>query len=533
MRLIPSLLATGLAVGVASAQPADKPDADTKRWWSHVEELGADTYEGRSTGTAGYLRAATYVARQLQRSGLRPAGTSGYFQPVPLIEQRIVTERSSVSLTTGRGTQPLVLGRDIQVIPRFEQPGSINARLVFIGYGLDLPGHPNDDFANMDLRGKVVVYLDGAPKTLSADLRMQARMGFYRALERSGALGAIGIRSPARMSAWTRSVATAPASGYYLADRTMRNAAGPLFVASLNPKWTPELFAGAAHSLEDVLALMEAGKPLPRFSMAGAINARLDRRTRAVQSPNVAAVLPGSDPAKAREFVVLTAHLDAFGRGPPINGDQIYNGVMDNAIGVATLLETARTLASTKARPRRSILFVAVTGEERGHLGSRWFARRPTVPQTALVANVNVDMFLPISPLRTIAVLGETESNLGKAAHAAAASAGVKIIPDQQPERLSLIHSDQYSFIAVGIPALMPKFASPPGTPEAEAIRDHQANRNHAPSDDFGQVVDYGAAEAFNAFIAQLVRRVADQPQRPAWHETSFYRRYASERPPR
>jgi Zn-dependent M28 family amino/carboxypeptidase len=248
----------------------------------------------------------------------------------------------------------------------------------------------------------------------------------------------------------------------------------------------------------------------------------------ALQSDNVVALLPGSDPALAREHVVLTAHLDHVGVGAEVNGDRLYNGAMDNASGIATLIEVARTLASSTPRPRRSILFAAVTAEEHGLLGSRYFAGEPTVPRASIVANINMDMFLPLYPMKSVMVLGLDESDLGDRVRDVAKRLGLGVNPDPQPERNRFIRSDQYSFIRLGVPALAMKVSFEPGSPEAAIDAAWTRERYHQPSDDLQQPVDLGAAMTFTRLVGALSADVANHEARPQWKPGSFFRRFAA-----
>jgi Zn-dependent M28 family amino/carboxypeptidase len=191
------------------------------------------------------------------------------------------------------------------------------------------------------------------------------------------------------------------------------------------------------------------------------------------------------------------------------------------------MLEAARVLQAGPGRPKRSVLFVAVTAEERGLLGSRWFAERPTVARSRLAANINMDMYLPLFPLKALTILGIEESTLGAQATAAAEARGLGLVPDPQPDRNSFIRSDQYSFIRTGVPALALKFATPTGSQEAAIQKAWLTQRYHAPSDDLGQPVDRAAAARFNLYLADLIRRVADAPTRPRWKDDSFFKRFA------
>jgi Zn-dependent M28 family amino/carboxypeptidase len=244
----------------------------------------------------------------------------------------------------------------------------------------------------------------------------------------------------------------------------------------------------------------------------------------------VVGLLPGTDPKLRNEYVVVTAHLDHVGVGQPINGDSIYNGAMDNASGVATLIETALTLHQTQKRFRRSVVFLAVTAEEKGLLGSRYFAAHPTVPADAIVANVNVDMFLPLFPLRGLIVQGLEESNLADDLSSVGSRLGIKILSDPEPERNAFIRSDQYSFIRRGVPAISLKDGYTKGSPEQEIARRWRTERYHAPSDDLNQPIDFQAAADFNRVYLLVVESVANRAERPRWNRESFFRRFARSR---
>jgi Zn-dependent M28 family amino/carboxypeptidase len=258
------------------------------------------------------------------------------------------------------------------------------------------------------------------------------------------------------------------------------------------------------------------------------LKATVSVRRAEVVSQNVVALLPGTDPQLEGEYVVFSAHLDHLGIGKPIKGDSIYNGAMDNASGVATLLDVAARLKESGARLRRSVLFVAVTGEEKGLLGSRHFANNPTVAADKIVANINTDMFLPLFPFKKLTVYGLDESDLGDDATAVANSLGVAPQADLEPQRNIFIRSDQYSFIRRGIPALALKVGFDKGSPEEKIAKKWLAERYHAPSDDLAQPVDKQAAAAFDALVARLLERVANRDHRPQWRAASFFRRFAS-----
>jgi Zn-dependent M28 family amino/carboxypeptidase len=218
--------------------------------------------------------------------------------------------------------------------------------------------------------------------------------------------------------------------------------------------------------------------------------------------------------------------LDHLGIGEPVNGDKIYNGAMDDASGIASLIEIALRIKDSGAKPKRSILFLAVTAEEKGLLGSRYFAEHPTVERKNIVADLNMDMYLPLFPLKYLEVQGLGESTLGDDIRAVCEAAGVQVQADKQPDHNRFIRSDQYSFIRKGVPSLAFKFGWLPGTPEEKKFNDWYKERYHGPADDLSQPVDAAAAARFNDILGKLALRVADAAERPHWKADSFFKRF-------
>jgi Zn-dependent M28 family amino/carboxypeptidase len=241
-----------------------------------------------------------------------------------------------------------------------------------------------------------------------------------------------------------------------------------------------------------------------------------------VEAPNVVAKLEGSDPKLKSEYLVLSAHLDHLGVGRPVDGDAIYHGAMDNASGIASLIETAKALADGP-RPKRSIIFLALTGEEEGELGSQFFAHYPTVPRSQIIADINMDMYLPIFPLRFLEVQGLGESTLGNDARAAAQLNDIEVQFDKQPDENRFIRSDQASFVKYGIPGLAFKFGWLPDTPEQKAFNDWIRTRYHHPADDLKQPIDREGAVHFDRVLLTLVLRVANAASSPTWYPESFF----------
>ena len=401
---------------------------------------------------------------------------------------------------------------------------------MFAGHGLSIPEAQHDDFAGLDVRGKLVVILAGAPPSIPGPLaaHMQSMAERAAVLKSHGAIGYVSILNPKNMDIpWARTALARFQPAMVLADPAMDDSRGLDLAVTVNPAHADKLFAGSGHTFHEILELADAGKPLPRFAIPAKLRATTSVKRSEVVSQNVAAILAGNDPRLADEYVVFSAHLDHLGIGKPINGDSIYNGAMDNASGVAAQLDVAAMLKESGTKLRRSVLFVAVTGEEKGLLGSRFFANSPTVDPKKIVANINTDMFLPLFPLKKLTIYGLDESELGADATAVAKSVGVAPQADLEPKRNIFIRSDQYSFIRRGVPALALKVGYDKGSAEEGIAKKWLTERYHAPSDDLAQPVDKEAAGAFDALVARLLERVANRDTRPQWKETSFFKRFA------
>jgi Zn-dependent M28 family amino/carboxypeptidase len=518
------------AFAISAAAHAVAPGKDTSPWWGHIKVLASDDFQGRLTGSPGYRKAAEYVAHTFERAGLRPAGTDGYFQSVGFEVQTLQTTRSTVHLTRKQGAPPVDVSDDVVLSPSVLQRPDTRARLVFVGYGIHLPEAGHDDFAGMDLRGAVVVYIVGGPADLSGAQRAYARAeNLAPFLEQSGAVGFLALTTPKnREVPWERQKAAGTQPGMLLAEKVLRRYQGPMLAGAFDESKADKLFAGSSHTFAELVALAEANKPLPTFGLPVGVDAHVESTLSAVSADNVVAELPGGDSAAAAEAVVLSAHLDHLGTSKPDHGDGIFHGAMDDASGVASLLEIAQSAHAAHAKPHRSILFVVVCGEEKGLLGSRYFAAHPTRHAGHLVADINTDMFLPIYPLSRVVGFGADESSLGDDIRAIGRQTGVELVPDPQPDHLSFVRSDQYNFVRKGTPAVMITMSPQPGTPEEAAYKQWFSTRYHAQADDLSQPVDLGAADAYNRLLYRLAMSVADAPSTPKWRADSFFARFAA-----
>ena len=511
------------------SSPAMAAEANTPRgkaWWADVEAIASDSTEGRLPGSRGYDLAAGHVIGRFKALGLTPAGDAGGFAQTVAFEEQLIDHAATTgALVAANGSAvPLAMGTDMLVsaggAPR---PASVDAPLVFIGYGLKLPGH--DDFAGVDLKGKIAVVISGGPANYPGPVKAANRSERTRILRDAGAVGVITLVTPRQVEIpWTRRKLLASQSGMYLAEPALRDTPDGFFVASVDPAQSELLFAGSGHSFAEAAALADASRPVPGFALGQRLRASIAAKHKPVTSPNLVARLEGSDAALKDEVVIISAHLDHLGVGEAIDGDRIYNGAMDDASGVASVLDIAGRLKAGP-RPRRSMLFLIVTAEEKGLLGSHYYAQRPTVPKASIVANLNFDMPLPFWPLKLVLVQGDGESTLGDVARGVAAVQGLALTPDPLPDRNSFTRTDQFSFVQAGIPALAFKFGFVKGSPEFAIEHEWRANRYHAPDDDLAQPgVLADEAIRLDDFVGEIAREIANAPVRPAWLATSVFR---------
>jgi Zn-dependent M28 family amino/carboxypeptidase len=549
----PFLLLTAMFIAsvafTAQAQPPSSTNPDSKKttadksmaattdtaftgtsWWNYVKVLASDDMEGRETGSPGLRKAQEYVVEQLKNAGLEPVGSRSYYQPVRFESRQIVEQDSSLALVNNRQVEPLTLGDDAIFSTRVDLASAVDASLVFAGYGLTIPELGHDDLAGLDLRDKVVVIFPGAPAEIPGALasHYQSAGERWKALRKAGAIGVITILNPTAMDIpWSRISANRAHPNMALKGAEFDETSGEKLAVVFNPEKAQKLFEGSGHTLQELIDLVKDRKPLPHFPLVPTIRAKASVNKKTVESANLVAELPGSDPKLKDQYVVLSAHLDHLGVGEPINGDRIYNGAMDNASGSAVLLDLIASLKKSPKKLKRSLLFVFVTGEEKGLLGSRYFTTHPTVKPGSMVADINIDMFLPIVPLKILTVYGLAESDMGDMVREIAQSQGVQVQPDPEPQRNAFIRSDQYNFIRHGVPALAMKVGFEKGSPQQTIFKDWLTQRYHAPSDDLEQPVDLAAAGKYEDVIQGLMMRLAGSAGRPQWKQDSFFRRYA------
>jgi len=531
-RLLSLLLIAPLSA-IAAGQPWAQVRSDAIR--SHVEFLAGDLLEGRAAASRGYDIAAAYVAAEFRQCGLKPAGSpDSYYQSVPLLEATAVLPGSSAELVVDGNSHSFEYSTDYLPSADFLSASStLSAPMTYAGYGIAAPEFGYDDYANLDLKGRIAVIFSGAPPTFPNNERayFSSSTNKYAMLVEHGAVGAVIIDSPqdAQRTPWDRSVAMSwrPQMRWLDQSGQAQQTFEQLKLRfRFNDTAAAKLFVGAEHDFESVRAAIET-TPLPGFVLPGLLTLSATTGLRKTESANVVAVLPGSDPKLKDEYVVISAHLDHLGRGSAVNGDAVYNGAHDNAIGIGIMLEMARALNLSGIKPRRSLIFIAVTAEEKGLLGSDYFVQQPPlIGAGALVANINVDMPMLFTPTEDLIALGEEHSSLGGIARAAAQSEGYRISPDPTPEQVVFIRSDQYSFIRQGIPAIVlsgGQKSRDSKSNAAELKREFLEKHYHQPSDDLSLPMDFDGAAALARVNLRIALEVANAPAKPAWKPGDFF----------
>jgi hypothetical protein len=482
-------------------------DADTRAWWQRTTVLSADSMEGRDAGSRGYEHAARHVARWLAAARVKPLGDSGsWYQWVPMEEVAITRGRLDV------GGRPLRFLHDVTIRAQ-SAPATLDDALAYRGYcGADVLG---------DARGKLVICHATRRPGLPNDESRRA------ALQQAGAAGMIAIADPGFTvepprwpAAYARTVTLATGTPTPAPPST----SSPGFVTlSLNADALRTVLAGSGHDADSLVAAGSAGRPLPAFDLRDSLRATFSTARRALRSPNVVGIFPGTDRTKANEAIVLTAHLDGYGYGTPVDGDSLYNGTLDDAAYVALIVHMLERRHGQGFR--RPIIIAIVTGEEKGLLGSRWFLAHLPVSQARIAADINLDQLRPLFPLDLLTVHALDDTSLGDDARAVAESLGIAVQRDPEPERGLLQRSDHWPFLQAGIPATNFVFGYRPGTESERIYRQWYREGYHTPKDDLRQRIDWKAAADFNRFYYALVARVAGQDSAPAWKAGSTLRR--------
>ena len=524
MRLIAAAL---LLLGATTAQAQTSAEQDiARRVRADVEFLASDGLEGRDTGSRGYVIAADYVASQFRAIGLEPAGEKGgWFQQVPF-RRATFDKPPRLTLTIGGKAVELEQGKDASLRPSVTAKSrKANAGFVFVGYGLKDKRFGFDDYRGLDVRGKIVVALSGTPTGLPSDVQAHLDASKGRFAAEHGAIGyaeigrAEGQSGPDPVRRGTRPLID-------WVDSTGRTGAdGPQYQLSFSRDWAKRLFEGAPKPLDTVRAEVKRnGKAMPRgFALRPTIAVEAESKWEDFTSPEVVGLLKGSDPTLAAEHVVLMGHLDHLGVKPDAKPgeDAIYNGALDNAAGVATMLEAARQFAAQPERPKRSVLFIANTGEEKGLLGADYYASHPTVPAQGIVGLVDLDMPLLLYPFTDVVAFGADHSTVGAMVAEAGRSMGVAVSPDPMPEEAIFTRSDHYQFVRKGVPAVLLMTGHANG---GKAIWNAYLGKTyHSPQDDLSQPIDWNAGARYALLNYRIARAMADAPQRPMWLQGDYF----------
>ena len=516
----------------AAPAPGQAPDsAAAARVRGHIEFLADDLLEGRGTGTRGHEIAAAYVASQFRSLGLQPGGeNNSWYQWVPLRRARLVEGRNSISISTGSGFAP-VSEFELGLRPSLtETRRAIDAGMVFVGYGLSDQRLGLNDYAGLDVRGKIVVILGGTPSGLPSEIAAHLGSDKMRAAAAHGAVGILeigGRRNPAApagrppVSLYSKR----PAINWVdKAGKTGGDQGSVRVTLSASRAMAERLFVGAPKSLDAVRAEAAKKGVRPRgFALRPLLSIRSESSWEDFKSPEVIAKLPGSDPRLAAEHVVLMAHLDHLGLSTTAKpgADAINNGALDNAAGVATMIEAAHAFVASGKPPRRSVMFIANTGEELGLIGADYFAAHPTVPLSSIVGLVDLDMPLLLYPFRDVIAFGAEHSTVAKAVADAGRSMGVSVSPDPMPQESIFVRSDHYRFVTRGIPAILLMTGYANGG-EAQ-WKNFLGKVYHTPGDDLSQKIDWNAAARYGDLNYRISRTLADADQRPLWYRGDYF----------
>lgn len=519
----------------AAELDSELPQADAARVEAHIRFLSDDILGGRDTGTANYEIAARYVASQFAQIGVLPGGDGGeYFQNIDFRQAYRNLDDVSMVVHGADGDEIFEFREEFitgALMARTED--SVTAPLVFVGYGIESDWFDHHDYAGQDVSGKVVVVLGGRPKSFPSEEGAHFSSGAQKsqAAASRGAVGMITLRTPEseKVSPFARSVNNLHQPAVSIVNRDGSLAGGPSSLrgsASLSLEASARLFELAGRSVDDVFAVIEGGGIPQGFELPISVTLKSKSRHETISSPNIIGIIEGSDPVLKNEYVTFTAHLDHVAPAEGEGEDLINNGALDNAAGVAALLENARLLMSLPERPRRSIMFVIVTAEEKGLLGSQYFAENPTVPIESIVANVNLDMPLILYPFNDVIAFGAEHSSLKSSTARALQTLGLTLLDDPMPEQAIFVRSDHYRFVQQGIPSIMLATGYGSDDPDLDGEQiwnDFLANHYHQVSDSVELPINYEAGALFAQVNFMIGLEVANAEQRPSWNEGDFF----------
>jgi Peptidase family M28/PA domain len=510
-------------------QALDRIDTNTIR--SHIAFLADDKLKGRYPGTEGFQTAVDYVIEQYKNIGLKPAGDNNGFTQKLVIRKSLLNNSSSVAILKDKNgnTDSLVFTRDFTPAPHpLMENAKADGQLVFAGYGVEIPGGYSD-YTGMDVQGKIVVLINGAPPGLMSTLTAHFSNPGNKITTAftKGATGVILVNTGARPGAGLNP--TIQSNTTLNPQKTKAYGFG--FVGNVNavingtPYLLKKIFLNSGKNMEQVLADLKNGKP-SSFDLPYSMAVSYQTTHTDFESYNIVGLISGGDPVLKNEYVVHSAHLDHLGIGRVVNGDSIYNGAHDNASGVASLLEIARVYTSSGAKPKRSVLIVMVTGEEMGLIGSSYFAANPTVPKASIVVDVNTDMPTVIAPLLSIVPLGAEHSSIMNNVRFAAKYLGLDVEKDPEPNENRFVRSDQYSFVMNGIPALHIKYGTRsdvPGFNLTDFVKQWRAKYYHQAADDLGGIFNFAAAKTYVQLNFLISYSIAQNTERPKWNEGDLF----------
>lgn len=504
-----------------------------QRFEAHMDFLASDLLRGRDTGSVGHEVAAQYIATEFAKMGIMPAGEEGYMQRIEFKSSWLDTDSPKMTLMRGDEALELSFLEEFTVGANINRTESaVEGELVFVGFGIDAPYLTYTDFDHVDVSGKIAVILSGKPNHFPSEVGAHYSRQKTEALVKRGAIGVISVWTPVTEKVF----AFAKAKQYidrprirWVDDNGQVQEGFPEIQgsASLSMAAGKKLFELAGMDLDRLFEQIDAGeKPV---GQAMGIRAKISYQSShsSVTSPNVIGILEGADPVLKNEYVLLSAHTDHIGVSEHIElGDKINNGAMDNAAGVATLLEMAHLITQSQERPKRSILLAMVTAEEKGLLGSDYFANNPTVPLNSIVANVNLDMPVLTNAFDQLIGFGAQHSSLWGVIESAVSKNGMHLIPDPVPEQNIFVRSDQYSFVKQGIPAVFLVTADKVGMKfEAHEIssQEFMVKHYHQPSDQLDLPINYEVAAQFVEINRAIALEVANDEERPTWNQDSFF----------
>jgi len=492
-----------------------------------VNALAADDMQGRGTAQPGGDKAAAYLADRFAKLGLKPLGENNTYLQAVRFKETLVSPETTITI----GDQKLKLGPDFFVLPPFTGDENVNGGVVFVGYGVQ--GQKRNDLAGIDVRGKVMVLREGPPPELSKDAwtRGQGPIGVIRGLISRGASAIVLINQ------YTEERPYAESADYLTRRRVQLESDAelpeflPPFIA-ISDAAADKLFAGAGVTKAEAFAKADREDFTPiDLKQTATITVRL-KKGKGVGS-NVVALLEGSDPKLKSQALVYSAHYDAYGLS---TDNRIYHGAADNGLGVAEMLAVAETMSRAPTKPRRSVIFIAVTGEEYGGFGSDYWVKNPTWDIKQVAANLNLDgMGTEIyGPVKVMVGYGPEHSTLGAVMNDVAAASGVQVIPDPMPEEKAFYRSDHYLFVQRGVPALM-ILGAPDGPVKTwtERLKKWSKTDYHQPTDIVRPDWDWSGPRTVASLMLVMGLRVANDEAMPSWLPTSvFNRERGTDKPP-